>query len=186
MTGTEGNPPSHRYYFVTGKGNWKGTFDFELTDWKAFRGESIGILNRILVLMMVLVTTIFGEAQITSTLGGDPDREPIPLGTNEVRITKWGITLYLLQESYHLHTDGRCVTVDARERFGPIPFILSSKKAHPAEIDADGQGATYYMPLLGTNWVGTYNVKAEGTQIDATLACDWAEAVEVIEHVDRN
>lgn len=186
MSENDGISASHRYYFVTGRGDWAGTFDFELTNWTAFLSDRIGILNRILVVMMVVVTTVFGEARITSTLGGDPERDPIPLGTNEVRITKWRITLYLLRERYHLHPDGRCVTVDARERFGPIPFLLSSRKAHPAEIDSDGRGATYYMPLLGTDWIGTYDVREDGTRIDATLACEWAEAAEIIEHVGRD
>lgn len=186
MHDTSDMPASHRYYFEGGRGNWAGRFDFELTDWAAFWADEIGIINRFLVLMMVFVTTAFGQAEIRSTLGGDPEREPLAKGTNEVRITKWGITLYLLRERYHLHPDGRCVTVDARERFGPIPLLISSRKAHPAEIHPDGRGAIYYMPLLGTDWIGTYDVQEQQTRIEATLTCEWAEATEVIHHVERS
>ena len=182
MTGDDDIQASHQYYFETGRGHWDGRFDFELIDWQAFLRDRIGIVNRVLVLGMLFLTTFFGEARITSYIAGDPERAPAGLATNEVRITKWGVTLYLLRERYHLHTDGRCVTVDARERFGPIPFLLSSRKAHPADILDDGLRAVYYMPLLGTDWVGNYDVRQDGTRIEATLSCDWARASEIIEH----
>lgn len=174
---------SHRYYFATGGGRWVGMFDFQLTDWRAFVKDRIGIMNRLLVCLMVALTTLFGGARITSVLAGDPEREPAGIATNEVRITKWGITLYLLQERYLLHPDGRRVTVDSRERFGPIPHLFRSSKAHPAEILDGGTRAVYYMPLLGTEWIGRYEVLLDGDRIDATLTCEWAEASELIEHV---
>lgn len=179
----EAIPDNHRYYFETGVGHWAGTFSFEVTDWRAFRAARIGLVNRVLVLSMAFATALFGDARITSLLEGYPEREPAGVVTNEVRITKWGITLYLLRERYVMHPDGRGVTVDSTERFGPVPFLFTVEKAHPAEVVDGGSRAIYYMPLLGTDWVGRYQVKADGDRIESVLTCEWGRGTEVIDRV---
>lgn len=172
---------NHRYYFDTGVGSWSGTFSFAITDWRGFRADRIGIVNRLLVLSMALSMLAFDRARITSVLEGFPAAEPAGVVTNEVRITLFGITLYLLHERYVMHPDGRGVTVDSTERFGPIPFLFTVEKAHPAEVVDGGKRAIYYMPLLGTDWIGTYRVAHDGDRIESVLSCDWAQATEVIE-----
>lgn len=174
---------NHRYYFATGVGYWTGTFTFTITNWRAFRQDQIGLINRALVLLMEFTLRWVDEARITSSLEGFPDEEPAGVVTNEVRITVWRITLYLLRERYVMHPDGYGVTVDSRERFGPIPFLFTTEKAHPAEVVDDGQRAIYYMPLLGTDWIGRYQVSDSGDRIESVLSCEWAEATEVIERV---
>lgn len=174
---------NHRYYFDTGVGYWTGTFTFTVTDWRAFWDERVGIVNRFLVISMAFVMTLFDEARITSILEGFPAEEPAGVVTNEVRITLWRITLYLLNERYVMHPDGRGVTVDSKERFGPIPFLFTVDKAHPAEVVEGGKRAIYYMPLLGADWIGRYQVEGDGDRIESVLSCDWAEGTEVIERV---
>lgn len=174
---------NHRYYFDTGVGYWTGTFTFNITNWRAFRQDQIGLVNRALVLLMEFTMRWFDEARITSSLKGFPDEEPAGVVTNEVRITVWRITLYLLRERYVMHPDGCGVTVDSRERFGPIPFLFTTVKAHPAEVVDGGQRAIYYMPLLGTDWIGRYQVSDSGDRIESVLSCEWAEGTEVIERV---
>jgi hypothetical protein len=176
-------PANHGYYFDTGVGRWRGVFTFQITDWWAFLDDRIGPVNRFLVLAMALTMRLVGEATITSVLEGYPDEEPAGVVTNEVRITLFGITLYLLDERYVMHPDGRGVTVDSHERFGPIPYLFTVDKAHPAEVVEDGRHAVYYMPLLGTDWVGNYRVVDGGDRIESVLSCDWAEGTEVIERV---
>ena len=102
---------------------------------------------------------------------------------NEVRITKLGITLYLLNERYLLHGDCRQVTVQSHERFGPVPFLFNVSKEHPAEILDEGRRALYYIPLLGADWVGDYRVSDDHNHIRSVLTCPWGEAVEDIERV---
>ena len=176
-------PANHRYYFDTGVGEWAGSFTFALTDWRAFRDDRIGLANRFLVLSMALAMALLGRARITSVLEGFPNAAPAGEVTNEVRITAFGVTLYLLHERYVMHPDGRGVTVVSRERFGPIPHLFVVEKAHPAEVEDGGRRAVYYMPLLGTDWVGTYEVTDGGDRIESVLSCDWAEGTEVIERV---
>lgn len=174
---------NHTYYFDTGVGYWTGTFTFSVTDWQGFREANIGLVNRFLVVSMVLVMSLVGEARLTSLLKGYPMKEPAGVVTNEVRIKIWRITLYLLTERYVLHPDGRGVTVDSTERFGPIPFLFTENKAHPAEVIDEGKRAIYYMPLLGDDWVGRYQVKENGDRIESTLRCAWGEGTEVIDRV---
>jgi hypothetical protein len=179
----DGACANYQYYFATGVGYWTGTFTFSVTDWRAFREAKIGIINRLLVVLMDLVMRVVGEARITSHLKGYPDEEPAGVVTNEVRITLWRITLYLLKERYVLHPDGRGVTVASTERFGPIPFVFTAQKAHPAEVVNGGTRAIYYMPLLGADWVGRYHTKNDGDRIESILNCEWGEATEVIDRV---
>lgn len=174
---------NHTYYFDTGVGYWTGTFTFNVTDWHEFRAADIGIVNRFLVVSMALVMRLVGEARITSLLKGYPEEAPAGVVTNEVRIKIWKITLYLLKERYVMHPDGRGVTVDSTERFGPIPFVFTVQKAHPAEVIDAGKRAIYYMPLLGDDWVGRYQVKKNGDRIESTLRCEWGEGTEVIDRV---
>jgi hypothetical protein len=183
-TATEASSQAnHRYYFDTGVGYWSGVFTFRITNWQAFRKDRIGPVNRFLVLSMALTMWVFDRARITSVLKGDPDKEPAGVVTNEVRITLFGITLYLLIERYLMHPDGRGVTVDSRERFGPVPCLFTVDKVHPAEVVDGGKRAIYYMPLLGTDWVGKYRVTDDGDRIESVLSCDWAQGTEVIERV---
>ena len=180
----ETRPANHRYYFDTGVGDWTGTFTFAITDRQAFRSDPIGLVNRFLVIMMASVIGIVGWARITSHLEGAEADGPAGVVTNEVRISLWGITLYLLLEEYVMHPDGRGVTVVSKERFGPVPKVFTRRKAHPAEVVDEGRRAIYYMPLLGTDWVGRYGVSADGNRIESVLTCDWGRGIEVIERVD--
>lgn len=177
----EKTPDSHLYYFHVGEGSWRGEFSLRVHDWAAFRRDSIGLKNRLLVYAMVLAQRLLGRPKITSRLDAFPDWGVNGVATNVVRIKKLGITLYLLKEQYVLDLDGSEVFIHSRERFGPIPFLFRSRKRHPARIHEWGQGATYLdMPLLGTIWEGRYEIDSEGDHIDATLTCEWASASEVI------
>lgn len=171
------------YYLETGMGDWAGAFTFQITDWKGFRKDKIGIKNRFLVLMMALLSGVFGKSSITSRLEKGPDESGRSVATNEVRIKKFGLTLYLLLERYILHPDCRQVLVQSKERFGPLSFLFNVEKEHPAEVLEEGRHAIYYMPLLGTDWVGSYKVREDSNHIDSILTCPWAEATEKIDRV---
>ena len=72
----------------------------------------------------------------------------------------------------------------AHERFGPVPFLFRNEKRHPAVIHADGMSSTYYIPLLGADWVASYTVHADRRHIDGVLTCVWAQATETIHKRD--
>lgn len=172
--------PNRSYYLQFGPGRWKGKFSFHLTDWAEFRRDRIGVMNRFLVLMMVGWQTILGDSTISSDLVGFATNDR---ASNLVRIHKFGITLYVLKEEYLLHQDGTNVTVVSWERFGPIPGLFENRKNHPAEIHSGGMSSTYYMPLLGTAWIGQYQISSDRDHVNARLNASWGYSEEIISRV---
>jgi hypothetical protein len=113
-----------------------------------------------------------------------PDEGEAGVARNHVRIHRFRLTLYQLDESDTLNANGSDVAVHARERFGPIPLMLRNEKRHPAVIHDGGFSSTYYMPLLGTSWTANYSVAPDRRLIKGRLACAWAEAVESMAKIE--
>ena len=130
---------------------------------------------------MALAHRLTGKSRIDSDVWARPEDGVAGVAGNTVRISRFGITFYLLRETYTLAENGRDIAVHAHERFGPIPFLLRNEKRHPAAIHADGMSSTYYIPLLGADWVANYTVHPDRTHIDGVLTCDWARATETIQ-----
>jgi len=132
---------------------------------------------------MHLTLSLFGRARLASIVTAMPQKGPAGEATNWVRISKFGVTLYLLTERYDLDPDGTRVHVVSDERFGPIPFLFKVHKEAPARIKAKGMGAVYQIPLLGGNWIGDYSVQADRNHLHARLECPWAFAEEEVARV---
>jgi hypothetical protein len=173
---------SQAYYFMIGKGTWRGGFSFRITSWRGFLGTKIGLKNHLLLLGMQ-ASQLLGESRIDSSLWARPEEGVAGVAGNTVRISKLGLTLYLLKETYTLSADGSDVAVHAHERFGPLPFLLNNEKRHPAVIHVGGMSSTYYIPLLGADWIANYTVAADRGHIDGHLMCPWAEARETIHKI---
>jgi hypothetical protein len=170
--------PSHTYYFDIGAGVWLGRFTFDVTSWQRLMRSDIGKVNQLLVVMMHTVQLLTGAAKLDSTVVAKPDEGDFGQADNVVKLSKFGVTLYLLKETYVLDRDGSAVTVHAAERFGPVPRILSRSFTYPAEIRDEGMASTYHMPLLGAPWTATYQVAADRRHLSGELVCEWARATE--------
>jgi hypothetical protein len=170
---------SQTYYFAVGEGRWRGTFDFTITDRDGFKAAPLSFKNRLMLKGMVRMT----PGRIDSDLSGERDMGVAGFMSNTVRISKFGLTLYLLRENYTLDSNGSDVMVQCRERFGPIPFLFRNTKHHPAEIHQDGMSSTYWIPLIGADWVARYTVSEDRTHIDGHLTCPFAEARETIDKI---
>jgi hypothetical protein len=170
------------YYGEIGRGRWEGTFTFRLTSWPIFRRARLGVKNRFLILSMATVQRLFGASRMTSRIWLEEKEKHASLGLvhNAIRLTKWHIPIYVLDETYTLDLDGHGVVVEARERFGPFPFLFRVKKRYPATIHPPGTSSTYWMPLLGADWIATYQVREDGHQLEGRTVCDFAEATETI------
>jgi hypothetical protein len=114
------------YYFFVGKGGWRGTFSFRVTDRRAFRGAPLTLRDRLLVHALEASHRALGASRIVSDIWAAPEEG---VAGNTVRISKLGVTLYLLRETYTLAANGSDVAVHAHERFGPIPFLLMRRSA---------------------------------------------------------
>jgi hypothetical protein len=176
-------PANQVYYLDVGQGDWQGRFTFRVIDWQAYRRVHMGPVDRFLSLWLIGATSLLGASTITSTLRQVESAAPGIRVGNHVRIHRFGITLYLLHETYTLGDDGSSVAVDAFERFGPVPFLFQNHKQHTAEVSDGGMRAVYTLPLLGSEWTATYEVQPDRRHIDSTLSCAWAEAHEIIHKV---
>ena len=168
------------YYLSTGVGHWRGSFRFRVTSWRRLWAARIGIGNVLLVAALHAVQRVTGAATIDSVIvalegaGG-------PIAGNAVRIRRFGLILYALDETYDLGEDGRSVIVEARERFGPIPFLFRNAKRHGAVIGEGGTSSRYDMPLLGAPWVAEYEVSPDRREIRGRLSSAWGEASELMQ-----
>ena len=181
MTGMKDAPvavPSHFYYFTVGTGTWHGDFAFQVTSWRGLLNRGVGLRNFLLATAMHWVQHCPGETRLDSTIEARPDDGTFGVAENTVRLSRFGVTLYLLHERYILDPDGHRVQVEARERFGPISDVLSRTFEYPAEIADGGMASTYFMPLLGTPWTATYRVAENRKQLTGILTCEWARATE--------
>ncbi len=170
--------PSHVYYFEIGAGTWRGTFAFSVTDWRALVRSGIGVRNHLLVVAMVLTQRLTGRTRLRSTIVPRPEEGPFGTALNRVRLSRFGITLYDLEERYVLDPDGTGVVVHADERFGPVPKVLTRSFTYPARIRDGGKASTYYMPLLGAPWTASYRVSDDRRALSGTLTSGWAIATE--------
>jgi hypothetical protein len=97
------------YYFDVGRGTWRGRFRFRVTSWRGFWQERSGIRNRFLVLGMAATQRVLGKATIDSRIRIFPGEGSFGVARNLVRIHKFRVTLYLLNESYMLDPNGMAV-----------------------------------------------------------------------------
>jgi hypothetical protein len=171
---------SQTYYFQIGRGRWRGAFSFRIVDRAAFRAAPLTLKQRLLARGMALVHRLTGDSRIDSDVWARPEEGAAGIAGNTVRISRFGITLYLLRETYTLAENGSDVAVHAHERFGPVPFLLRNEKRHPAAIHADGMSSTYFIPLVGADWIASYTVHPDHANIDGVLTCPWARATETI------
>lgn len=174
----QSSPPSHIYCFDVGAGVWRGNFTFQVTSWPRLLRSDIGPVNRILVTAMHVGQLATGSCRLDSTIVAKPSAGEFGEAVNTVRLSRFGVTLYELNERYSLDADGRRVVVYAHERFGPLPGVLTRRFTYPAEIRDHGMGSTYHMPLLGAPWTATYDVADDRRALSGKLVCDWAEATE--------
>jgi hypothetical protein len=127
---------------------------------------------------MHVIELLTGAPRQHSAIVAKPDKGEFGEADNVLRISKFGVTLYLLVEQYVLDSNGTGVAVHGNERLGPVPGLLTRTLNYSAEIRDDGMAATYHMPLLGTHWTGNYQVAADRQSILAELVCDWGTATE--------
>ena len=171
------------YYFEIGKGDWLGEFSLRITDWKAFWSDKISVFNRFLSLSMWFVSKTLGPSKIRCHLVAHPSEGEFGVCTNSVVISKCGISLWVSQERYILDPNGTGVTVQAHERFGPIPFLFKEYVEYPATINPGGMSSTYALPILGTQLTVRYQVDPDRNHVRGNLDGKWTHADEVLNRV---
>jgi hypothetical protein len=176
--------PSHVYYFSVGAGVWRGSFTFRITSWSVLLRADVGVKNGLLAFAMAVSQKLLGDAQLSSEIIPNPTQGTFGTADNTVKISQLGLTQYLLRERYILDPDGSRVRVEAQERFGPFPGLLTRTFTYPAEIHSGGMTSTYHIPLLGSPWTANYTVSEDRSQLSGELVCSWAKAREAAHRVD--
>jgi len=169
--------PNQVYYFEVAPGSWTGTFNFQVTNWRALWVSSMSLKNKLLATAMQLFQGIFGDASISSELTPNPDRG---VAFNRIRIHKSWFTLWRSDEEYTLAPDGHRVRVDAQVNFGPFSFLFREHDIYPATVIDGGMHNLYHIKLLGTRFLGDYGVQPGRRQVLSTLTNDWATAHEIL------
>ncbi|MFJ8473561.1 hypothetical protein [Kitasatospora sp. NPDC094011] len=172
------NAPNRVYYFDIGTGIWQGTATFRVTSWRRFMDSRAGLTNKVLVTAMHVIERLTGALRQHSTIVAKPNEGDFGVAHNVVRLSKFGVTMYLLEEQYVLDGNGIGVVVHGHERLGFVPGLFTRTFTYSAEIRDGGMAATYQMPLLGASWIGNYQVAADRQSISAELVCDWGRATE--------
>jgi len=166
---------SQVYYGSIGRGDWQGTFVFEVRSWRRLWTARVGIGNLALVVTLLLVQRVLGAARIQSQIRD----ESALVFTNVYRLRKLGITLCEFRDLYRLRDDGTRVDVRTDLRYGPIPGILRSRVEYEATISNGGFVSRYDgLALLGSVWIGRYWVHPDQDRVSGVLTCTWAEAFE--------
>ncbi|MEV5969756.1 hypothetical protein [Streptomyces sp. NPDC051921] len=172
------NAPNHVYYFDIGTGVWRGKATFRVTSWPRLMRSRIGLTNKLLATVMHVVELLTGAPEQESTIVAKPEEGEFGVADNVVKISKFGMSLYLLEEQYVLDSNGTGVVVHGKERLGPVPGVLTRTFTYSAEIRDEGMAATYRMPLLGSPWIANYQVATDRQSLFAELLCDWGRVTE--------
>jgi hypothetical protein len=171
--------PNQVYYFVVGKGSWTGSFNFRITDRRAYRRARIGLINRFLITGLRFVITFLGAPVISSTIRVDPTQGPAGTARNRYSLSKWRVTLCLFKDLYQLNADGEGVLVTMDLRYGPIPGLLAEHTDYSGGIYDEGYRCHYDgVRFLGAMWQADYSVAPDKDHVAGTLICEWGEASE--------
>lgn len=179
----EQEAPNRNYYFHIGAGDWSGHFTFRLTSFRAFLRERLSLKDRFLAFGLTVAMGLVRRARIDSALRSFPEQAANGIAYNLVKISALGITLYILRETYTMLADGTGVFIQSNRRFGPLPFLFNSKMRYNATVDEGGTHTVYYLPLLGTDWIGDHHVSQDQRALDSVLTCSWGHAEEHVRKI---
>ena len=178
---TTTQPAANRvYYFEIAPGTWTGAFTFRLTNWRKLWAAGMSSKNKLLAAAMHVFHSIFGDASIVSVVTPYPERGLFGVAHNSIHIHKGWFTLLRSEEDYTLHPDGRRVSVDAHVRFGPVPFLFREHDRYPASVIDGGMRNLYHIKLLGTRFLGDYQVQPDRRHVASALTNAWAVTKEIL------
>jgi hypothetical protein len=169
------------YYFEIAQGEWEGPFTFRVKDYPRLFKDRIGLVNGLLAITLDLIHRLVGSTKLVARNRPFPTEGEAGVSRTVVRVSLLGLTLYVLQGDYLLQSNGSDVRIWIHERFGPVPFLFWNFKHVSAAIGGSGLRATYWMPMLGTHWLGDYEVAADRNHVMATYQSSWGVVTETVQ-----
>jgi hypothetical protein len=175
-----GKAPNQIYYFQIAPGTWTGSFLFELKSWRRLWFSSMSLKNKLLATSMVVFQKIFGASSISGVLTPYPERDPFGVVVNDFRMFKSWFQLWQSREEYTLSPNGTGVQINAHVHFGPISFLFHEHDIYGATVYDGGMRNLYHIKLLGTRFLGKYQVQPDRQHVRSLLINDWASADEML------
>ena len=170
----------HESYYRANAANWRGSLEYELTDWAAFRACSMGLLDRLRVLFMAYGPKLLGrftiETSVTVSVGaaqGDV--------VHTTRISKFGVALMRGVEWVTLSDNGTSATFRCEHREGPN-FWHVRRFSGQAEVAQDALSASYtFYPWYGTTLHQTGKIC--GAETHLVQRTPWFQGVQRLRRV---
>ncbi len=170
--------PNHIYYFKNAAGSWKGSLDFRIKSWSKMLGSSIGMRNKILIAKLRIFQSLFGKPTMESVITTFANDGKAGTAKIDLRIYKGWLKLATSNEEHILAPNGKGATINAKVRFGLLPFLFNEHDVFPATFYDGGSKGIYQIDLLGGQFIGNYEFSEDGRNWNRVVENDWCKAVE--------
>jgi hypothetical protein len=170
------NAPNYIYYFKYAEGRWKGKLNLKIKSWSQMFGASIGFKNMVLLSKLRIFQVLFGKPTSLSTITIFPNEGKAGIARCDIKIHKGWLTLAVSKEEHILAPDGKRATVDAKVRFGFLPFLFNEQDVYPMTIYDKGTKGIGEIDLLGGKFTGNYSFGMQGKEGNRIIENEWLVA----------
>jgi hypothetical protein len=169
-------PPAHLRYFQACQGRWRSKVSLTITDWRAFWGQRMTILNRNQLLFTAFWPPWLGPVWLETSVAvkeGTSSTEVI----HTTRALWLGLILMDGIETIELSEDGSRFVMHGRQSSWPF---LQKKEFFEATgfIDESATRGTYDIPWMGTTLHQT--TVAEQDLVTITQQTPWSHGVQYL------
>lgn len=165
----------NRAYYRSVEGRWRGTLDFAITDWAAFRGCPMSLADRLRMLSMALSARLVGPARLETSVDAGGDEV-----VHTTRVSKWGLTFMRSTEWLALAANGRDLTMRIDLRLAPTPWRVRAIPPSPARVDEAARHASYRFPWFGAEMRQEAERSADGDTVTLTQETPYSRGVQVL------
>lgn len=172
-------PAPNEAYYRANEADWRGVFEFVLTDWPAFRASKMSFLDRLRVLFMAYGPKLLGRFTIETSVRvsmGAPEGDVV----HTTRVAKFGMPLMQGVEWVSLDPDGKHARFRCEHREGPTFWKVRRFEGN-AEVAEDAMSVKYtFAPWYGTTLHQTGEIRGRDTVLTQSTA--WFRGVQ---HLQR-
>lgn len=116
----------------------------EIRNWSLFWRSPSAMMHKISLTLLVLTQNLCGAFRMHTRV--DPKLEANVVH-HSTRISKWGVTIYRSEKTFHLDKNGEDLRLDGYERFGILGFLKRDFPSQTGRVASTGTRASYHMPI---------------------------------------
>ncbi|MCO4764288.1 MAG: hypothetical protein KC502_22440 [Myxococcales bacterium] len=166
-------------YYQSCVGQWRCPMDFRVTDWPTFWRASMGPIDRIRVLSLVLWPSWLGRIYLDTSVSRVPGANGDGV-LHTTRVSWLGICVMRSTERIELDPDGRRFMLIGTRRMMPTYWREESFSA-PGVVDQTASKASYTFSWFGTEL--TQTTVASPDLVVATQGTAWSIGVQQLRRV---